>query len=49
MAVVKKPWPDREETYGTRGKAADEGVDVEDGWRYTESHEEDGEETEYDD
>ncbi|EXB29021.1 putative zinc finger protein [Morus notabilis] len=49
--IVKKPWPVKDEVYeGEDSEETEEDRDnVEDGWRYAENHEDDDEETEYED
>lgn len=51
VAMVKKSWPVREEMYGEEDseETEEDRENVEDGWRYTENHEDDDEETEYED
>ncbi|PKI74867.1 hypothetical protein CRG98_004639 [Punica granatum] len=51
VAVVKKPWPVKEEMYEEEDseETEEDRENMEDGWRYTEHNEEDDEETEYED
>ena len=51
VAVTKKPWPVKEETYEEEDseETEEDRDNVEDGWRYAGNNEDDDEETEYED